>query len=208
MELLMAHTRRPARPRPETTLETLDLLRRAQGGDREAFGLLYTEHLDLVARYVTVRLRDRDRDAVPDAVHDAFTDALAELAYAPLDVTGWFLQLAARACTRHGWAARRYLRAAHEVHDQAAITSIATLAPAPGASTIGGRLTFALGMARLTGNQRKAIHLRYLDGYPRDLAAVAMGRSTAAVRDLEWRGLRRLNAALTAPAPEMTAVAR
>lgn len=202
----MADTpRRPARPRRDTAAETLDLLHRAQRGDRDAFGRLYAEHLDMVTRYVTVRLRDHDRDATPDVVHDAFTDALAELAHAPLDVTGWFLQLAARACTRHGWAARRYRRAAHEVHEH---DTTPTATSVPARPTIGGRLAFVLGMARLTDNQRKAIQLRYLDGYPRDVAAAVMGRSTEAVRDLERRGLRHLTAALTAPAADLTAVAR
>jgi RNA polymerase sigma-70 factor (ECF subfamily) len=202
----MTQTRRPARPRREPTAESLDLLRRAQDGDREAFGWLYADHLDLVTRYVAARLRDHHRDAVPDVVHDAFTDALAGLPHAPLDVTGWFLQLAARACTRHGWAARRYLRAAHEIHEHDAVTSMSM--PAPGASTVGSRITMVLGLAHLTDNQRKAIQLRYLDGYPRDLAAVAMDRSAAAVRALEWRGRCRLRAALVAPASELTAGAR
>jgi RNA polymerase sigma-70 factor (ECF subfamily) len=57
-------------------------------------------------------------------------------------------------------------------------------------------------MARLTGAQRRAIQLRYLDDYPRDAAARLMDRSSEAVRDLERRGLRHLQAALTAaPVP-------
>jgi RNA polymerase sigma factor (sigma-70 family) len=202
----MADTRRTARPRRETAPATLDLLRRGQDGDRDAFGRLYAAHLDLVTRYAAVRLRDPDRDVIPDVVHDAFADALTELAYAPQDVTGWFLQLAARACTRHGRAARRYLHAAHETHDQAAIAPAA--APAPRTFTVGWRMAFVAGMARLTDNQRTAIQLRYLDGYPRDLAAAVMGRSTEANRDLERRGLRRLNAALALPSADATAVAR
>ncbi|MGV9764950.1 RNA polymerase sigma factor [Micromonospora tulbaghiae] len=198
----MADTRRPTRPRREISPATLDLLRCAQSGDRDAFGWLYAEHLDLVTRYVAVRLRDRDRDAIPDVVHDAFADALTELADAPQDVTGWFLQLPARVRIRHGWAARRCLRAAHDIHDRAAI------APARRALTVGRRVAVVAGMVRLTNNQRTAIQLRYLDGYPRDLAAAVVGRSTEAIRDLEWRGLRWLNAASALAAAGATAVAR
>jgi RNA polymerase sigma-70 factor (ECF subfamily) len=199
----MARIRRPARPFRRTTPESLELLRRAQDGDREAFGRLYADHLDMVTRYVGVRLRDRD--AIPDVVHDAFTDALAELPHAPLDVTGWFLQMAARACTRHVWAARRYLRAAHETYEHDIIT--ATPITAPGAAEVGSRIALVLGLAHLTDNQRKAFQLRYLDGYPRDLAAVAMNRSVTAVRALERRGRRRLKAVLMAPTTEPTAAA-
>ncbi|SCL25842.1 RNA polymerase sigma-70 factor, ECF subfamily [Micromonospora rhizosphaerae] len=198
----MAHSRRPTRRRRETSSATLDLLRRAQNGDRDAFARLYAEHLDLITRYVAVRLRDRD--AIPDAVHEAFADALTELASAPHDVTGWILRLAARASTRHGWAARRYLRAAHEIHHRAAIAP----ASAPRTLTVGRRMAFVAGIARLTNNQRTAIRLRYLDGYPRDLAAAVMGCSSQTIRDLERRGLRRLNAALTRSSAGATAVAR
>jgi RNA polymerase sigma-70 factor (ECF subfamily) len=53
---------------------------------------------------------------------------------------------------------------------------------------------FSHALAKLTDLQRRAIQLCYLDGYPRDRAAQAMGRSTAAMRDLERRALRRLHA--------------
>ncbi|WP_349876341.1 hypothetical protein ABIH81_19550 [Micromonospora sp. HUAS YX12] len=168
---------------PRDSPATLDLLRRAQNGDRDAFARLYAEHLELITRYVAIRLRDGDRGATPDVVQDAFADALTELASAPQDVTGWFLQLAARVCTRHGWAARRYLRAAHKIHDRATIapataTATATAtAPAPHPFTVGWRMAFVAGMARLTNNQRTVIQLRYLDGY---LAVVFGGRGVFA----------------------------
>jgi RNA polymerase sigma-70 factor (ECF subfamily) len=55
-------------------------------------------------------------------------------------------------------------------------------------------------MARLTADQRRAIQLCYLDGYPRDAAARLMGRSTEAIRCLERRAIRHLQTALTGPA--------
>jgi RNA polymerase sigma-70 factor (ECF subfamily) len=60
-------------------------------------------------------------------------------------------------------------------------------------------------MARLTPDQRRAVQLRMLDGYPRDAAAHLMGKSVAAVRSLEQRALRRLHHQLAAPAAEVPA---
>jgi DNA-directed RNA polymerase specialized sigma24 family protein len=128
-------------------------------------------------------------------VHNAFTDALAELADAHNDVTGWLLQLAARACTRHSWATRRYRRAAHEVHENPGPPPM--LIPAG----MSARLVLVLGLARLTSNQRQALQLRYLDGYPRELIARLMDRSNGAVGHLEREGLRHLRTALTAADP-------
>ena len=60
----------PGSPRRPIDVEAVALLRQAQSGDREAFGQLYTNHVAHVRRYVSARLRERDRDAVPDVVQD------------------------------------------------------------------------------------------------------------------------------------------
>ncbi|HET6478472.1 MAG TPA: sigma-70 family RNA polymerase sigma factor [Actinoplanes sp.] len=183
------------RRRPDVTPQVLALLARAQHGDRDAFAQLYLMFREPVTLYVAVRLRGRDRDAIPDLVQEAFTGALADLNAALLDVRGWFIWHAAKACNQHDWSRRRYVRAAYAVRDHE---------PAPAASAVAvpparlGRITFAHAMARLTAAQRRAIQLRYVDGYPRDATARLMDRSTDAVRDLERRGLRHLQAALAA----------
>jgi RNA polymerase sigma-70 factor (ECF subfamily) len=53
---------------------------------------------------------------------------------------------------------------------------------------------FTHALARLTPLQRRVVHLRYLDGLPRDRTAAAMGRTVGAVRWLERVALRRLHA--------------
>jgi DNA-directed RNA polymerase specialized sigma24 family protein len=83
-----------------------DLARRTRAGDREAFGELYRLTVDLVTRYIAVRMRDRDRDAIDDLVHDAYCDALADPGLIQPDIVGSLLRLAARACTRHRWFLR------------------------------------------------------------------------------------------------------
>lgn len=187
----------PARRRhPDVAPHILALLDRAQFGDRDAFAEIYLTFREPVTRYVSVRMRDRDRDAIADLVQETFAGALAELPTALLDVRGWFIRQAAKACNQHDWSRRRYVRAAYAVRDHD---------PAPAAPDAGdlparlGRITFVHAMARLTAAQRRAIQLRYLDGYPRDAAARLMDRSTQAVRDLERRALRRLQAALATP---------
>ena len=92
------------RRHPQVSPEVLALLHRAQHGDRDAFADLYRTFHDAVTRYVAVRMRDRD--AIDDLVQDAFTGALEELPHALLDVRGWFIIQAAKACTRHDWFLR------------------------------------------------------------------------------------------------------
>jgi RNA polymerase sigma-70 factor (ECF subfamily) len=184
------------RRHPEVAPHILALLDRAQLGDRDAFAELYLTFREPVTRYVSVRLRGRDPDAIPDLVQETFTGALADLPTALLDVRGWFILQAAKACNQHDRSPRRYVRAAYAVRDH----DPAPVAPAAGDPPARlGRITFVHAMARLTAGQRRAIQSRYLDGYPRDAAARLMDRSTEAVRDLERRALRHLQAALTTP---------
>ncbi len=186
------------RRHPEVTPHILALLGRAQLGDRDAFAELYLTFREPVTRYVSVRLRGRDRDAIPDLVQETFTGALADLSTALLDVPGWLIWHAAKACNQHDWSRRRYVRAAYAVRDHEPDPAAPIAARSPARLS---RITFAHAMARLTGAQRRAIQLRYLDGYPRDAAARLMGRSAAAVRGLERRALHHMQAALAPAVP-------
>lgn len=163
-----------SRHRPGITFDA-DLVDRARTGDRAAFATLYEVTLDAVTRYVAVRMRDRDRDAVGDLVHDAYCFALAEPGLIGDDPMGCMLRLAARAVTRHRWSHRRYLRAALTVGEgqQNSPTPEPFGSAAPTLAEQVTRMTFVHALARLTPDQRRAIQLRHLDGYPRDAAAGA-----------------------------------
>lgn len=189
----------PDQPAPSSRRRVADvasaLADRARAGDRAAFAELYQLTLDIVTRYVAVRMRERDRDAVGDLVHDAYCFALADPTLIGEDPVGSMLRLAARAVTRHQWATRRYLRAALTIGEaQHTARAPEPLGPAtPALSETLTRMTFIHALAQLSPDQRRAIRLRHLDGYPREAAATVMGRTTNAVRLLERAALRRLH---------------
>jgi Sigma-70, region 4 len=98
----------------------------------------------------------------------------------------------------------RYLRAAYTLYeDQHPTRDTGPLGTTP-STPVPSRATFVHALARLTTDQRRAIQLRLLDGYPRDAAALAMGKSVAAVKSLEQRALRRLHTQLARPATART----
>jgi RNA polymerase sigma-70 factor (ECF subfamily) len=177
---------------------------RTTATDRETFAQLYALTADRVARYVALRLRDTDRDAIEDVVQDAYCHALDQPELIHSNPIGGMLRLAAWACNRHEWSSRRYVRAAFTVatynHHSAISASEPVRPPA-------GRITYAHILACLTGDQRRAIQLRYLDGLPRDLAAREMQRSLSAFSALEKRAFRSLRAALT-PQPAALPIPR
>lgn len=178
------------------------LVERTRSGDRAAFAQLYEVTLDAVTRYVAVRMRDRDRDAVGDLVHDAYCFALAEPTLIGDDPIGSMLRLAARAVTRHGWSNRRYVRAALTVGEHQQTDPDAHGSAGPMVSEAVTRMTFVHALARLTPGQRQAIQLRHIDGYPRDATAKAMGRTVNAVRHLERAAVRRLQRQFTTAAED------
>jgi RNA polymerase sigma-70 factor, ECF subfamily len=148
----------------------------------------YRRHHRRVTRFVAARLAGRDRDAVDDLVQDTFCDALAEAARFDDDVFGCLLRLAARAVTRHLWAARRHARAVYTVYED----HPAAVGGAPAAVAPADRLEVGQALAELAPDQRRAIELLYLDGQSRSQVAVTMGRSVSAVRTLQRRGLGHL----------------
>jgi RNA polymerase sigma factor (sigma-70 family) len=176
------HLRRPAETNP-------DLLARLHDGDRAAYGQLFLLTAAELTRYVAARLRDRDRDAVDDLVQEAYCTALASPDLLGEDLLGSMLRLATRAVTRHGWSQRRHLRAAYTVYED----RTADAQPTAVTLAVLRRPGFTHALARLTPLQRQVVQLRYIDGYPRDHTATAMGRSVAAVRWLERAALRRLH---------------
>jgi DNA-directed RNA polymerase specialized sigma24 family protein len=115
-------------PRRPVTDTDADLLARLHRGDSDAFADLYRYTADRLTRYVAARLPDRDQGAVEDVVQEAFCLALADPHLLGADLLGSMLQLAACATTMHGWYQRRYVRAAHTLHEDRAAES----AEAPG----------------------------------------------------------------------------
>jgi RNA polymerase sigma factor (sigma-70 family) len=172
------------------------LLRDAQQGNKVAFASLYRRHVEDVTRYVQVRIGARDPDAVEDVVQDTFCTALAELGSAHTNVRTWLIRLAARACTRHEWNRRRYLRVAITVAEHLTRARGEVAHSAAGDPT-GPRLTHALAM--LPPRLRRIAQLRWLEGYPRELVARLLHRSPGTVRATERQALRRMHASLTTP---------
>lgn len=187
-------------PRRPARTEAIALLRRAQAGDTDAFGHLYAAYAANVRRYVTARMRDRDRDAVPDLVQDTFCVALQELHRAHDDVEGWLIQLAARMCTRYRWGQRRYFRAALAIGEQRSHATSADEPPLHPAS----RALLVQALADLDPRERLTLQLRFLDGQHQATTARIMGCSLWTVKQRQRRALRRLATRLGAEPDALT----
>jgi RNA polymerase sigma factor (sigma-70 family) len=170
---------------------------RLHAGDRAAFADLYRTHLPRLTRHVVARLDGRNLDVAADLIHDVFADALADPTLIGADMLGSLLRLCGRACTRHLWSQRRHLRAAHTVyadHQRADLHTPQPEAPATQAT--------AEAMAALPQRERRVMQLRFLDGHPRDLTALLLGRSVGTVLYLERRACQRMRQHLGTNPPD------
>lgn len=99
-----------------------------------------------------------------------FCDALADPTLIGADVLGSLLRLTARAVTRQQWSQHRYVRAAYTVYEDTTGSASAI----GSARATAGRLVIRHALARLSDEQRRTVHLRYLDGYRRARVAALM----------------------------------
>lgn len=89
----LSPTRTPAEE--QQVLATWEVVAAAQGGDADAFGLLYDRYVDMVFRYVLFRVNDRC--LAEDLTSETFLRALrriTSITYQGKDVGAWFVTIA------------------------------------------------------------------------------------------------------------------
>jgi RNA polymerase sigma-70 factor, ECF subfamily len=154
------------------------LVRRAQGGDRDAFGALYREHLPAVARLVRFRLGHEDEDAVSEVFLRAWR-GLSSYRDTGVPFVAWLYGIARHvaidALRKQGRDEPR-----DELPDRAVDPMIAEV------------LTLRGAIDELPTEQRQVIELKYLVGMTNDEVAVAMATTPGAVNAKQWRALKAL----------------
>ncbi len=171
-----------------------DLVRWAQRGEREAFGLLYDRHFGSVYGYCYRRLAERE--AAQDAAAETFRKALAGLAgYQRHAFRGWLFAIARHVVTD----------ALCERRPEVDLETIAALAD-PDASVEATALrrseiaTVVALLPSLTPEQQDVIAMRLAGLTPAEIG-MALGKSRSAVDMAQHRAARRLRE-LLAGTPE------
>jgi RNA polymerase sigma-70 factor, ECF subfamily len=154
------------------------LVSRAREGDREAFGELYRNNVDGIARTVRLRLGRLDEDAVAEVFARAWR-GIGNYRDIGMPFVGWL----------HGIAR-------HVIVDELrARTRVKPLADVPdhGAEPmIGDLVALRDAIDRLPDDQRQVIELKYLAGLSNAEVAAATGWTPGAVNTRQWRALRAL----------------
>jgi RNA polymerase sigma-70 factor (ECF subfamily) len=165
-----------------------ELVRRACGGDGEAFGQLYELLGDRIYRYVYFRVTDEEM--AEDLTSKVFLKAwehLPDFKKGSSPFIAWLYTIAHNTLIDHYRTDRQ---AAHL--DE--ITSLPASDPLPDEQTDVRLQNDSLRRAlqKLTPTQRDVITMKLIDGMPTDEIAQRMNKSEGAVRALQMRALHAL----------------
>lgn len=176
------------RASPRSDQHSFVLVRAVQRGDIEAFGTLYAWYHEDVRCYLQRLLGDRD--AAEDFASETFVRALASIdrfGYAGSGFPAWLTTIARN-------AAVDFLRSrrSREVCLDPLPEPVGGAGVERDAIDLLGALHVRNGVGRLPADQRDCVRLRFLQSRTVAETADALGRSPAAVRQLQRRAIRNL----------------
>lgn len=188
--------------------EVVDLVRRAQQGDGEAFACIYDRYVDQIFGFICHKVRDRQ--LAEDLTSDVFLRALRNVErfqWQGVDIGAWLVTIARNRVTDHFKSARARLeRPVEEIHDQPMVGD-----DHPEHTLLARDLAASLqqAMDKLKGDHREVLFLRFVQGLSVAETASALDRTDGAVKALQYRALRALaeivkNDPAFAEAPEVT----
>nr|WP_042182448.1 sigma-70 family RNA polymerase sigma factor [Kibdelosporangium sp. MJ126-NF4]CEL14993.1 putative RNA polymerase sigma factor [Kibdelosporangium sp. MJ126-NF4]CTQ93413.1 putative RNA polymerase sigma factor [Kibdelosporangium sp. MJ126-NF4] len=167
-----------------------DLVHCAQRGDTSAFGKLYGRYVDVVYRYVLIRVGDRE--LAEDVTSETFLRALRRITsvtYQGRDVGAWLVTIARNLVLDHVKSSRFRLEVTRaEVDDDR------TVQAGPEQQVLSKITNTELlkCIQQLGDDQRECIALRFLQGLSVAETAKLMSRNEGAIKALQHRAVRRL----------------
>ncbi|HEX7302149.1 sigma-70 family RNA polymerase sigma factor [Lentzea sp.] len=171
--------------------EPWQLVKAAQEGDTEAFGVLYDKYVDMVFRYVLFRVGG-DRAFAEDVTSETFLRALRSIgsvSYQGRDVGAWFVTIARNIVFDHVKSSRYRLEVTtSELQDNREETN----GPEQEVMTEATNAELLRCVSQLGDDQRECIRLRFIEGKSVSEVAQLMDRNEGAVKALQHRAVRRL----------------
>jgi RNA polymerase sigma-70 factor, ECF subfamily len=167
------------------------LVELAQGGDADAFGLLYERYVDLVYRYVYVRVGSCQ--VAEDLTSETFIRALRRIdsfSWQGKDIAAWFVTIARNLITDNAKSARFRLE-------------VTTADMIDADQRVDGPENEVLRRLRdtrlfeaiksLKPEQAECVLLRFMQGMTLAETALVIGKSEGAVKQLQLRAVRALH---------------
>jgi RNA polymerase sigma-70 factor, ECF subfamily len=185
---------------PPADLErVVALVELAQGGDADAFGLLYERYVDLVYRYIYVRVGSSQ--VAEDLTSETFIRALRRIdsfSWQGKDIAAWFVTIARNLITDNAKSARFRMEVT-----TADMIDADRRVEGPEAEVLthlrDTRLFEAI--KTLKPEQAECVVLRFMHGLSLAETALVIGKSAGAVKQLQLRAVRALHRQLEGEIP-------
>ena len=168
------------------------LVELAQRGDAEAFGMIYERYVDVVYRYVYVRVGGKQ--LAEDITSETFLRALRRMdsfSWQGRDIAAWFITIARNLITDNAKSARFRM----EVTTADMLDADPRVEAAPDNEVLehlrNQRLLEAV--KGLKPEQAECVVLRFLQGLTLAETAKVLGKSEGAVKQLQLRAVRALH---------------
>ncbi|NYG06483.1 RNA polymerase sigma-70 factor (ECF subfamily) [Phycicoccus badiiscoriae] len=167
------------------------LVELAQRGDGEAFGMLYERYVDVVYRYVYVRVGSKQ--LAEDITSETFLRALRRMdsfSWQGRDIAAWFITIARNLITDNAKSARFRMEVT-----TADMLDADRRVDAPDQEVL-DRLRDQRLLAAVKGlkpEQAECVVLRFLQGLSLAETAKVLGKSEGAVKQLQLRAVRALH---------------
>jgi len=181
-----------APPGPPADMERVAaLVELAQGGDADAFGLLYERYVDLVYRYVYVRVGSSH--LAEDLTSETFIRALRRIdsfSWQGKDIAAWFVTIARNLITDNVKSARFRMEVS-----TADMIDADRRVEGPENEVLAHLRDTALfeAIKALKPEQGECVVLRFLQGMSLAETALIIGKSEGAVKQLQLRAMRALH---------------
>jgi len=168
------------------------LVQRAQGGDAEAFGLLYDRYVDQVYRYIAYRVASTQ--VAEDLTSETFLRALRRIesfTWQGRDVGAWFVTIARNLVADHYKSGRYRLEM---TTDDVSETGAPQLIDGPERAVLEAMNNKVLleAVKKLNAEQQECVVLRFLQGLSVAETAQIMGKNDGAIKALQYRAIRTL----------------
>ena len=177
---------------PQDFVRISALVDLAQRGDSEAFGMLYERYVDVVYRYVYVRVGSQQ--LAEDLTSETFLRALRRMdsfSWQGRDIAAWFITIARNLITDNAKSARFRM----EVTTADMLDADTRVEAAPDHEVLerlrDERLLTAV--KNLKPEQAECVVLRFLQGLTLAETAKVLGKSEGAVKQLQLRAVRSLH---------------
>jgi RNA polymerase sigma-70 factor (ECF subfamily) len=185
----------PDQPDPgDPANEVWGLVKRAQAGEAEAFGLIYDRYVDTVFRFVYFRVGNRQ--LAEDLTSETFLRALRRIgsfSWQGRDLGAWLVTIARNLVADHFKSGRYRLEVTTgDVLD--AEREARGPEGSPEAAVVDHITNVALlsAVKQLNPEQQECIVLRFLQGFSVAETAKAMGKNEGAIKALQYRAVRAL----------------